>query len=152
MQIAPGVDAARWQALNLDDASSRDWPKAIEILEARIHERFIDPVDHLMAAEEARPPLERRFGFVILAVDCLLVETLGAFREGLETTEGSSKATFCGFLTTRPLLSKQFATWDVGRRFYEDFRCGILHQAEIGGESKVCRSDPCSRTTAAGSS
>src|SRR5574338_1620878 len=137
MQIAPGVDAERWQALKLDDPAHGDWPEAIRIFEARIHERFIDPVDHLIAAEEAKPPLERRFGFVILAVDCLLVETLGAFREGLETTDSSSRATFCKFLTTRPQLSKQFTTLELARRFYEDFRCGIRHQAEIGGECKV---------------
>jgi hypothetical protein len=107
MQIAPGVDAERWQALQLDAQARGDWAEAIRIFEARIHERFIDPVDHLIAAEEAKPPRERRFGFVVLAVDCLLVETLGAFREGLETTGGSSRATFCRFLTARPLLSKQ---------------------------------------------
>jgi hypothetical protein len=137
MEIAPSVDAARWHALKLDDSAGRDWAEAIRILETRIHERFIDPIDHLIAAEEAKAPLERRFGFVILAVDCLLVETLGAFREGLETTDGSSKATFCRFLTTGRLLSREFKTWDVARRFYEDFRCGILQQAEVGGESKV---------------
>jgi hypothetical protein len=136
MQIAPGVQAAEWQALKLDDHASPDWATAVQILEGRIHERYIEPIDHLIAAEETRPPTERRFGFTVLAVDCLLIETLGAFLDGLEDTNGKSKATFCRFLTTRPLFAGDF-TEDLAERFYKEFRCGILHQAEIGGDSKV---------------
>jgi hypothetical protein len=69
-------------------------------------------------------------------VDCLLIETLGAFLDGLDDTEWKSKATFCKFLTTRPLFAGDF-TEDLAERFYKEFRCGILHQAEIGGDSKV---------------
>ncbi len=136
MQIAPGIEAEKWQALKLDDPASPDWPEAVRILEARIHERFIDPVDHLIATEQAKPLAERRFGFTVLAVDCLLVETLGAFLKGLPDTIGKSEATFCEFLTTRPLFKTEF-TPDRAKRFYKEFRCGILHQAEIGGDSKV---------------
>ena len=107
------------------------------MLEARIHERFIEPVDYLIASEETRPATERRFGFTILAVDCLLVETLGAFIEGLEDTLGKSEATFRKFLTTRRLFAEDFKTEDLAKQFYKEFRCGILHQAEVGGASKV---------------
>jgi hypothetical protein len=136
MQIAPGVQAAEWQALKLDEPASPDWATAVQILEGRIHERYIEPIDHLIAAEDSRPAIERRFGFTVLAVDCLLIETLGAFLEGLEDTERKSKATFCKFLTTRTLLSGDFSE-DLAKRFYKEFRCGILHQAEIGDDSKV---------------
>jgi hypothetical protein len=136
MEIAPGVEAGKWQALRLDDPAGPDGPEAIRILEARIHERFIDPVDHLITAEEARPVMERRFGFAVLAVDCLLIETLGAFLKGLPDTVGKSEATFCEFLTTRPLFKDEF-TPERAKRFYKEFRCGILHQAEIGGDSRV---------------
>ena len=47
MQIPPGVDAARWQALNLDDPACGDWPETIRICETRTHERFINSVDRL---------------------------------------------------------------------------------------------------------
>lgn len=72
-----------------------------------------------------------------LAVDCMLVETLGAFIEGLVDTEGKSQKTFCNFLRTRTLFAAEFSTDDVAKKFYNQFRCGILHQAESGGESKV---------------
>jgi len=137
MQIAPGVDAAKWKDLKLDHPDSADWAKAESILEARIHDRYIEPVDFLIAAEESKPPSERRFGFTVLAIDCLLVETLGAFIEGLEDTDGKSKKTFCTFLRTRKQFADVFTTDDLAKKFYEQFRCGILHQAESGGESKV---------------
>jgi len=136
VQIAPGFDSSEWDALQLDDQKSPDWEKAIAIFESRIHGRFIEPVDYLISAEESKPAPERRFGFAIMAIDCLLVETLGAFLDGLEDTEGRSKATFCKFLTTRPLFSKDF-TQALAEQFYREFRCGILHQAEVGGASKV---------------
>ena len=136
MEIAPGFAAGSWQALKLDDPASPDWATAVQVLERRVHERFIEPIDHLIAAEECKPAPERRFGFTVLAIDCLLVETLGAFIDGLEDTEGKSQATFCTFLTTRALFSPDF-TEDLAKQFYKEFRCGILHQAEIGGDSKV---------------
>jgi hypothetical protein len=137
MQIAPGVDASIWQGLKLGEPDNPDWAKAIGILAARIHDRYIEPVDFLITSEENKPPSERRFGFTVLAIDCLLVETLGAFIEGLEDTDGISKKTFCTFLRTRKRFAGEFTTDDLARKFYEQFRCGILHQAESGGDSKV---------------
>jgi len=137
MQIAPGVDATTWQALKLDDPHSSDWDAAIHILSARIHERYIGPIDFLITSEATKPASERRYGFTVLAVDCMLVETLGAFVEGLEDTEGKSKKTFCNFLRTRKIFAVEFTTDELAEKFYKQFRCGILHQAESGGESKV---------------
>ncbi len=136
MQIAPGVDSSEWQSLKLDDPISPDWKRAISILRERIYGRYFDPVDQLILSEDGKPAYERRFGFAILAIDCLLIETFGAFLQGFETTDGISKATFCKFLTSRHRFSGAF-TEHLAKQFYEEFRCGILHQAEIGGESKV---------------
>jgi hypothetical protein len=137
MQIAPGVDAAVWQRLKLGDPNSVDWVTAIDILASRIHDRYIAPVDYLITSEANKPASERRFGFTVLAIDCLLVETLGAFIEGFEDTDGKSKKTFCAFLRTRKQFAAEFRTDDLAKNFYEQFRCGILHQAEIGGENQV---------------
>lgn len=69
-------------------------------------------------------------------MDCLLVETLGAFQEGLKNTDGKSKATFAKFLSTSPGFRPHF-TRARADKFYKEFRCGILHQAETGGKSRV---------------
>ncbi len=137
MQIAPGVDASVWGGLKLDDPNSPDWAKAIGILEARLNDRYIQPVDFLIASEVNKPPSERRYGFTVMAIDCLLVETLAAFIEGLEDTEGESKRIFRTFLRTRKQFAADFPNDDIAIKFYKQFRCGILHQAESGGDSKV---------------
>ena len=137
MQIAPGIDAKIWRGLRLDDPRSADWDAAVDILSARITERYIAPVDFLIASEATKPPTDRRFGFTVLAVDCMLVETLGAFTEGLENTDRKSEGTFCKFLRARKLCAAEFSTDELAGKFYKQFRCGILHQAESGGESKV---------------
>jgi hypothetical protein len=137
MEIAPGVDASVWHGLKLDDPVSADWAKAVSILEARLHDRYIQPVDFLIASEENKPYSERRYGFTVLAIDCLLVETLAAFIEGLEDTEGESKRIFRTFLRTQNQFKADFTTDDIANKFYKQFRCGILHQAETGGSSKV---------------
>ena len=137
MQIAPGIDTKKWQGLSLEDPHSADWDAAVDILSARINDRYIAPVDFLISSEASKPPSDRRFGFTVLAVDCMLVETFGAFIEGLLDTKGKSKETFCKVLRTRTLFASEFSTDAVAEKFYEQFRCGILHQTESGGESKV---------------
>lgn len=136
MQIAPGIDAVRWQALQLDDPESTDWIEAVSILRARINERFIDPIDQLIATEAAKPISERRFGFAVLAIDCLLVETLEAFIEGLEDTRSRSGEMFKNYLTRRQGFASFFDE-ALAKKFFKHFRCGILHQAEIAGDGKV---------------
>lgn len=136
MEIAPGFQANQWPKLQLDDGASADWEAAVGVLDRRIRERYLEPADFLIAAENGKPALERKFGFAILAIDCLLIETLGAFLEGLTDTIGKSRETFCKFLLTRPQFYQQFSK-DLAEQFYSEFRCGILHQAELGGSSKV---------------
>jgi hypothetical protein len=145
-QIAPGIDAAKWRGLQLDDPDNNDWATAVDIFEARLQERYIEPADFLIASETNQPPFKRRFGFTILAIDCLLVETLEAFIEGLEDTDGKSKQTFRTFLRTRDQFAAEFTSDDLANKFYKQFRCGILHQAETGGDSKVWSVGPLLRT------
>ncbi len=135
MQIAPGFDSADWRSLRLDDPNSADWDKAIEIFRSRLECRFVEPVDELIKLEEPKPFGERRFGFTVLAIDCLLTETLGAFLKGWQDTTGRSEEAFCTFLS-RPLFAPHFSP-ATASQFYSEFRCGILHQAEVGGKSRV---------------
>jgi hypothetical protein len=98
MEIAPGITVADWQRLNLADMQSADWPNAIDIFDAPIRRRFIEPVDVLIAHEIGQ---ERgSFGFAILAIDCLLVETLQRFYEG-RTQNGDNGRLIKTFLHER---------------------------------------------------
>jgi hypothetical protein len=148
MYIAPGVSNTDWLALRLDEPNSSDWQRAIEIVDARLRTRFLEPADLLIEVDAKRPPAERRFGFAILAIDCLFIEGFQSFIDGLETTNGQSKKLFKKFLTSRPLLSEFFSTPEIAERFYVEFRCGILHQAEIHGSSRVWSVGPILRERA----
>ena len=135
MYIAPGIDRDEWLKLELDNAGgSPDWNRAIEIFNARIQSRYLEPVDLLIKADESRSPIERRYGFSIIAIDCLLIETLQSFRDGLTDTKNKSKEMFKKFLTERKGFREHFDKTQAETFFY-DFRCGILHQAEIMGPS-----------------
>ena len=135
MQIAPGTDAADWKKLDL--FKGEDWETAVSIFERRIRGRFTDAVDFLIADDEPRQATERRWGFAVLALDCLLVETLQAFRRGLTDTRGKSRELCVQFLTERTAFKSFFASPDIAARFYHEFRCGLSHNAQVFGNGLV---------------
>ncbi|OGV65468.1 MAG: hypothetical protein A3K19_10290 [Lentisphaerae bacterium RIFOXYB12_FULL_65_16] len=143
MKIAPNTDASEWPKLRLDDASSQDWDKAIRILRGRIYERYIEPANRLIEHEKGR---RKRFGFVIMAIDCLLVEALGAFRQGRLDTNGKSKSVFSQFLADAAEFKMDLST---AERIYDEFRCGILHLAEVKKRSLIRVSGPLCRAVSA---
>jgi hypothetical protein len=131
MEIAPGFTCKDWKALDLSEPNNCDWEKAISVLRSRITERYIDPVDILIDHEEPKLYSERRFGFTILAIDCLLIETLQAFKDGNEETEWKKgKSAFVNYLTQSSNLGKHFDK-TLAEEFYNSYRNGILHQAQI---------------------
>jgi len=131
MEIAPGFTSEDWNALDLSAPDNDDWEKAINVLRSRIKDRYISPVDILIDHEESKNYAERRFGFVILAIDCLLIETLQAFKDGNEETKWKEgKSVFVSFLTVSSNLGKHFNKKSA-EEFYDSYRNGILHQAQI---------------------
>ena len=138
MDIAPGVKSSRWKELNLDLPDSPDWGEAIDIFKARIWARYIMPVDILIEKDKEVERGKRKFGFTILAIDSLLMETLQAFRQGICDTKSGSRE-----LITNFLKKAHDFKWETKHAhfYYDDIRCGILHRAEIGGHSLVRSED-----------
>ena len=128
MQISPRFEVGDWKGLDLTKSS--DWRKAVRMVEDRLNARFFDAVEAIQEQDFS--------GFAVLALDCLLIETLQQFKEGVaETPRRKGEEYFVNFLTAAP-----FATYfdrASACTFYDHFRCGILHQAEIKGSSKVWR-------------
>lgn len=141
MKISSSDHSEDWWKLNLEDPGSEDWAKAIEIFACRIRERFIIPVAALIEHEKTMERDKRRCGFVIMAIDCLLIETLQAFRWGKLLSEYDPRETplIIRFLQRSPHF--QWAEWR-SRRFYNDYRNGILHQAETKGDSLIRSEGP----------
>lgn len=135
MYIAPETHADDWKKLDLD--KPENWPAAVSIFENRIRGRLTDAIEFLIADDEPRAATERKRGFAVLALDCLLIETLQAFRRGLTDTRGKSKELCVQFLTERTAFKSFFTSVDIATRFYYEFRCGLAHNAQVFGDGKV---------------
>ena len=114
--VSPRYKASQWRALHLDADDEAEWLKAIDIVEDRIKGRFGRWIDILVA--------EKFSGFVVVALDCLLIETLVGFMTG-EPSRGPDS------LLTGTLgnVGLQF-TEEQARKFRESVRNGIIHDAE----------------------
>jgi hypothetical protein len=130
LRISPRFTSADWRALNLSDAAS--WVKAAEMVRDRLEGRFLKFATDCLKSEYS--------GFVVLAIDCLLAETLQQFREGVTDGRNQSEA-----LITRFLAGPQFQPdFDsaASKAFYVDIRCGLLHQAEARRMWLIRRKQP----------
>jgi hypothetical protein len=131
MYISPRYSVNNWKILNLSTPS--DWRTAVRVLKDRLNARFFDAAEAIDQQDFA--------GFAVLALNCLLIETLQQSKEGVhETPRRRGEQYFVNFLTTAPFFP--YFTKASAAKFYCHFRCGILHQAEIKASSKVRRVGP----------
>ena len=94
----------------------------------RFNERYIMPINNLNPDE--------KHGFSIMAVSCLMIESLESFKLGYKDTKRISKETFIRFLSEEPEF-KEFSGYEES--FYTNVRCGILHQSETINGWKIIR-------------
>lgn len=125
-----------------------DWEQAIKIFQDRIHGRFLDTIMQLKQECEGDSSLSKAFS--IMAINCLLIETLQQFYDGLDNFEGKSRKKFKEFLAN----SQYFNGKDSGQfrqsfnktkagTFYSNVRCGILHQAQTKGNTVLTYYNNC---------
>lgn len=126
MRISPRYTVEDWKAL--DFSTEEGWQKAIEIFEDRIRGRFLKLISHIERCTYA--------GFAVLALDCLLIETLQQFRKGVPRTPSQQYDAFFVCFLTKTSFGSYFDE-EMAKMFYKQIRCGILHQAEVEGNSRV---------------
>jgi hypothetical protein len=136
IQISPKYSVADWVALDL--SKEKDWKKAIAIIADRLDGRFFKMVERIQDEDFS--------GFAVLALDCLLIEALQQFKTGVEETPFRKCGEYFETFLTAPGFDKHFNR-DTALTFYHQFRCGILHQAEIKKSSRVLRHGPLVRPT-----
>ena len=123
--------------------------RAIAMFMDRIRGRFLNQIDLLSDNISVN-------GFAIMALECLLVETLAQFREGLPDTKRCSKEKYTEFLlqideafSLCPAITDFRSYSDYFNQafdrngnvrnnavfFYNRIRCGILHQAQSSNNS-----------------
>lgn len=183
VQICRGFSVAQWRRLNTrltnqDGGNSEDqeaWRCAVEVFERRIHERFLSCIEALESADSKSDisigdeaaadcstlPLKNEAvvpGFAIIALCCLLAETLQSFRSKQEVlpTErercsypagpciSAPRTTtvdaFKAFLM-RPAFKGAFDDERIASSFVNGVRNGILHEAETR-KWVIWRSEP----------
>lgn len=113
------------------------WSKLDQVVDAfrqRIADWYLDPANELAK--------NGHFAFSVMALNCLLIDTLSQFEAGIDSSDRSK---FKGFIRTRlPSAYSQPVTpnirhedgrsavvEDVADALYHGFRCGILHTAHI---------------------
>jgi hypothetical protein len=136
-----GFTSTDWQKLvGQLDHNETAWAEAIRVFERRMKERFFTCIDALIKADTRPDTLSSSSsidahwlpdahcipGFSIMALCCLLVETLQGFREG---PKPNTIEQFTKFLR-RPAFGKAFAEDKIATCFVKGIRHGILHEAE----------------------
>ena len=72
----------------------------------------------------------------MMAVSCLMMESLESFCQGWKNSDRKSELAFCHFFDNH----RQFDSFrGYSAQFYKNVRCGILHQAETTGGWKITR-------------
>ncbi len=104
-----------------------------EMIYHRFYDRYIKPFEYKSGYYKTC----YKNGFAMMASGCLLIETLESFYEGLGDTERRSKEMFKKFFERERSLLGNFNS----DKFYENVRCGILHQAETTEGYKISRKE-----------
>lgn len=132
----------------------------IDSVKDRLFERYIEPFERLIEIEDT-PSMhgsesdsttdKLRLGFSIMASMCLLIETLQSFREGWGSSDGNSGKAFKLFFSeekhkeilglTPEDVKKLTMPREHPYNFYENIRCGILHQGETTGGWRINNGD-----------
>ena len=126
-----------WTDLGLTDEHNKSWTEAIPIIKDRFDSRFFNQIDSIKGDEFS--------GFVVMSIDCLLIETLMQFYLGVDNTEIHYRRNhwkaFRDFFNQSNQFNTTFNSDDISETFYKQFRCGLLHQAQTKQKSliKICQ-------------
>src|SRR5579872_2065741 len=96
MDICRGFSAEEWRdelQPKLTGVEEEAWTKAIDVFERRLRERFLRPIE-IMLETDTSPNGEAPIvpGFAIMALCCLLIDTLQSFYNGGRTSEATTRA------------------------------------------------------------
>jgi hypothetical protein len=100
------------------------------MFEDRIETRYLEHIRTLLPRQTS--------GFAVLALDSALIETLEQFRRGkAKTPQRQGQEYFVSFLTQTAFA--QHFDIPLAILFYKTIRCGLLHQSEAEGTSRIKR-------------
>ncbi len=115
LRISPHYTQKQW---NEAFASGEDWKTAIDIVEDRIRGRWLDAADRLLDGSHS--------GFAILALDCIVLESLWGFMNGKSVPKRQEQQVYASILSG-PRFKWPAAEAEAFRQFV---RNGVIHDAE----------------------
>ena len=136
----------------LSDRNSEEWKNAIGIVRNRFNERYFDPIGEMIKHE--RKEIRTRVGFIIMSIDCLLIETLNQFLFGIEDTKKKyyysnpdkefryDSQAFRDFFNYSTYFPEFKSTPGLPKIFYDEIRCGLIHQAQTKTNSLINIKNP----------
>lgn len=138
-EIASGFTIGDYRALRPSLKASEyigdAWRDVLKAFWRRIDERFLRPITELTKHDED-DQMPMRPGFAILALDCLLIDTIQAFREGrVGAGQISPALSFKTFLKDG-IAFASFSSRDRDR-FFSYVRNALLHNGETRGDWRV---------------
>lgn len=150
MKIAGSLTISNWLELsnNLKCDSDDDWSLAFQYFEERIITRYINPIKSILDIGDNLGE-----GFAVVNLQCSLIETIESFINGCNSEYNrkirktqwkkdtniifnSNKEIFKSFFDKR----KPFVDYDKkidGVEFYQDVRCGLLHETQTKNNWKI---------------
>jgi len=124
VRLSEQVSVARYRKFVED----QDRAALAAFIRDRFRERYLRPITS-----------RGKHGFTMMSVACLMIETLEAFSQGWPNTRDKSFKAFKAFFNRH----NSFADFrPIARRFWEDIRCGLLHQGEARGGWRIRRVGP----------
>lgn len=135
IKISKSFTGKEWKEMRPHLLNSNDrWQEAIQIFEDRVDSRFFNPIGKIKL--EGKNEGE---GFSIALISVVLLELLAAFelgkiyrinKEGLSPSEYNSGSRLLkSFLNDSKIFNSHFETNSKIQNFYENIRCGFVHEA-----------------------
>jgi hypothetical protein len=127
LKLSPRYTEKHW---NDAFAGGEDWDTAINIVQDRIKGRWLDSADRLLD--------EPHSGFAIIALDCIVLESVWGFMNGKAVPHGKEQQVYQELLTGRAFgLSPE-----LSEKFRDLVRNGIMHDAETRNQWLIEKTVP----------
>ena len=114
--ISPNFTANDWKVLDLSRSNNLDWQQAVDIFYDRINGRFSAPINEIANHPDCQ--IQEFSGFSIIAIDCLLIETLHQFYKGVNETQSPHREAFWDFFRNSIHFMNDFDTRQKAFIFY----------------------------------
>lgn len=149
-KIAKNFTVGDWKDLRkkLKINESLNWDEAFNVFRDRISSRFLNPIEKIQ--HDGKKEGE---GFSIALISVVLLEFLAAFDLGLiyknfkddnnipPNEYKDSKTLLLNFIIKSDIFKNQFASNKLISKFYDDIRCGLVHQARTLGNNSIISND-----------